>query len=355
MHVCSSVARRTILARPHRSYVTRVQLITGSFGAGKTTAIRRLMAGKPEAELWVVVLNEFTDAGIDALSVAQSARGSFDVRLVAGGCLCCVGELEFGRQLREILRSYPPARLLIEPSGAGHAADIVDVLGGYQSQGALTLESIVCLVDSQDAVRIDATRPETEWSQIQSADALLLSKPDLADAGARAAFSDIAAAQYPAKAFVGECLLGEIPLEAMQPLARTQVFSMLRAQTSYSAPVGQAFELQGRQATESSLALLGHHGVQWQMPADLRFARVVLEPRLRWMAEAYGGYLVRMKGVFRTGPGPGLLLQSAQGRALSVEDSAYRRDSRLEIVVGAAPSASFLNEWRQLLRDAANP
>ena len=84
--------------------MTRAQFITGSFGAGKTTAIRRLMAGKPEAEMWVVVLNEFTDAGIAALGVAQAARGNFDVRLVAGGCLCCVGVLEFGRQLREILR-----------------------------------------------------------------------------------------------------------------------------------------------------------------------------------------------------------------------------------------------------------
>ena len=106
--------------------MTGANIITGSFGAGKTTAIRWLMSQKPEHELWVVILNEFTDAGIDALSVAESARGSFDVRLVAGGCLCCVGQLEFGKQLREILRTLKPTRLLIEPSGAGHAADIVD-------------------------------------------------------------------------------------------------------------------------------------------------------------------------------------------------------------------------------------
>lgn len=334
--------------------MTRALLITGSFGAGKTTAIRRLMAGKPEAEMWVVVLNEFTDAGIDALSVAQSARGSFDVRLVAGGCLCCVGELEFARQLKDILRTYRPARLLIEPSGAGHAADIVDVLGAYQSQGALSLDGIVCLVDAQDAVRIDATRPETEWSQIQSADALLLSKPDLADPGARAAFADIAADQYPTKAYLGECRFGEIPAEALQPFTRAPAFSLLRSRGADTSPTSQAFELQGRVAIESSIALLGHHAVQWQLPPELRFARVVLEPRLRWMADAYGGYLVRMKGVFRTGPGPCLLIQSAHGHAVTVEDSAYRRDSRLELVVNAAPTAAFVEEWRQLLLDAVN-
>ena len=130
---------------------------------------------------------------------------------------------------------------------------------------------------------------------------------------------------------------------------------MLRSQTADSRPVSRAFELQGRQATETVLATLGHHAVQWQMPPDLHFARGALEPRLRWMAEAYGGYMVRMKGVFRTGPGPGLLLHSAQGRALSVEDSGYRRDSRLEVVLRAAPTKEFLDQWRALLRDAANP
>jgi len=93
--------------------MTRAHVITGSFGAGKTTAIRWLMSQKPRDELWVVILNEFTDAGLDALSVAQAAHGAVDVRLVAGGCLCCVGELEFGKQVRDILRNLRPTRLLI--------------------------------------------------------------------------------------------------------------------------------------------------------------------------------------------------------------------------------------------------
>src|SRR5580693_3335164 len=185
--------------------MTRAHVITGSFGSGKTTAIRRLMANKPEQELWMVVLNEFTDAGLDALSVAESARGRYDVRLVAGGCLCCVGEMEFGKQLRDILRNFKPARLLIEPSGAGHAADIVDTLALYESQKALQLDSVICLVDLQDAGRILDKRPPVEWSQIQSADALLLSKPDLANEEERQAFERIAAEQYPQKPYLGTC------------------------------------------------------------------------------------------------------------------------------------------------------
>jgi G3E family GTPase len=333
--------------------MTRVHVITGSFGAGKTTAIRWLMRNKPAAELWVVVLNEFTDAGIDALNVAQAAHGSFDVRLVAGGCLCCVGELEFGKQLRDILRELKPARLLIEPSGAGHAADIVDVLSMYERQGALRLDSIVCLVDPIDAERILRVRPDSEWSQIQSADALLLSKPDLAKDAERTAFDGIVAAQYPLKRYVGTCEHGELPAQALEPFERGAALSLLgeRGETAFESV---SFEIGGLTGSEAHGRQLGLWAVQWQLPGELTFARVLLEPQLRWQLDAHRGLLRRMKGVFRTGPGPSWLVQGT-AHGLSAEDSAYRRDSRVELVLTAAPTPDFLDHWRRLLRDAANP
>jgi G3E family GTPase len=333
--------------------MTRVHVITGSFGAGKTTAIRWLMRNKPAAELWVVVLNEFTDAGIDALNVAQAAHGSFDVRLVAGGCLCCVGELEFGKQLRDILRELKPARLLIEPSGAGHAADIVDVLSMYERQGALRLDSIVCLVDPIDAERILRVRPDSEWSQIQSADALLLSKPDLAKDAERTAFDGIVAAQYPLKRYVGTCEHGELPAQALEPFERGAALSLLgeRGETAFESV---SFEIGGLTGSEAHGRQLGLWAVQWQLPGELTFARVLLEPQLRWQLDAHRGLLRRMKGVFRTGPGPSWLVQGT-AHGLSAEDSAYRRDSRVELVLTAAPTPDFLDHWRRLLREAANP
>jgi G3E family GTPase len=337
--------------------MTRAHVITGSFGSGKTTAIRWLMANKPQSELWIVILNEFTAAGIDALSVAQSARGDYDVRLVAGGCLCCVGELEFGKQLRDILRNFKPARLLVEPSGAGHAADIVDAMSEYQRQNALHLDSIICLVDSQDAGRLLDTRPPNEWSQIQSADVLLLSKPDLASPADRAAFEEIASAQYPAKLLLGECVHGQLPAASLQAFEHTPRFSLLEVGAKAGAPaagtpITATFEIGGRVGSESQLYQLGHWAVQWMLPSELVFARVTLEPRIHWLLETYQGWLRRMKAVFRTGRGPSWLVQS-HGRGMSGEDSAFRRDSRLEIVLTVEPTPDFLNQWRQLLRDAA--
>jgi G3E family GTPase len=332
--------------------MTVANIITGSFGAGKTTAIRWLMSHKPEHELWVVILNEFTDAGIDALSVAESARGSFDVRLVAGGCLCCVGQLEFGKQLREILRTLKPTRLLIEPSGAGHAADIVDELAAYEAQRALVLDSVVCLVDALDANRILHTREAGEWSQIQSADVLLMSKPDLAAPQDRQAFHAIAAEQYPAKRYLGVCHGGVLPTEAMLSYSRAAGFTLVNEDQEALPPIVMEFTVAGLAGSEIQSNQLGLWAVGWVLPRELTFSRVVIEPRLDWLLEAYGTWLRRFKAVFRTGPGPSWLIQS-RGRGVRGEDSAYRRDSRLEIVLDVKPTEDLLEAWRSMLRDAA--
>jgi len=332
--------------------LAKTHLITGSFGAGKTTTIRRLMAHKPAQELWVVILNEFTEAGLDALAVSQAAEGRYDVRLVAGGCLCCVGELEFGKQIRDILRHLRPERLLIEPSGAAHASQIVDELALYETQGALRLDSVICLVDPLDAVRLDARREGNEWSQIQAADVLLLSKPDLADAAARSAFASIVAAQYPAKPCIGSCSHGTLPEEALQAYTRAPTFSLVEQQTAATPSVQEPFSIAAASGRECRVAALGDTAVSWILPQNLVFSRSVVAPRLEWLLEAQRGSLRRVKGVLRTGPGPSWSFQS-HGRGLASEDSGYRRDSRLEILFRNAPTAAAVDGWRDMLRSAA--
>jgi G3E family GTPase len=227
-----------------------------------------------------------------------------------------------------------PARLLIEPSGAGHAADIIDELATYESQRALTLDSVICLVDPLDAGRILHSRGANEWSQIQSGDVLLMSKSDLAGPSERAFFDEIAAAQYPAKRYLGSCSGGVLPPEALRQYSRSPHFSLLQEADSTSAPCTGEFAVGG---------FVGR---------ELTISRIVIEPRLHWMIDAYQGGLLRFKAVFRTGPGPSWLVQS-HGRGLSGEDSAYRRDSRIEIVLTAKPTEDFLEAWRGMLRDAA--
>jgi hypothetical protein len=112
------------------------------------------------------------------------------------------------------------------------------------------------------------------------------------------------------------------------------------------------FAVAGLTGSETHLSQLGLWAVNWTLPRQLIFSRVVIEPRLNWLLDVTQAWLRRFKAVFRTGPGPSWLIQS-HGRGLSGEDSAYRRDSRLEIVLDAKPTEEFLNSWREMLRDAA--
>ena len=192
------------------------------------------------------------------------------MRLVAGGCLCCVGELEFDKQLRDILRSFRPARLLIEPSGAGHAADIVDALSVYESQRALRLDSVDCLIDALDAERVLRAHGSNEWSQIQSADVLLLSKPDLAGVREQQAFEEIAAAQYPAKRYLGSCRNGELPPAALAEHQRPASFTLVRA-AGVSDAAQSAFCIGGRTGSETQLQQLGLWAVSLDTAARADF------------------------------------------------------------------------------------
>jgi hypothetical protein len=115
-----------------------------------------------------------------------------------------------------------------------------------------------------------------------------------------------------------------------------------------------AFAVAGLVGSEAQSQQLGLWAVNWILPRELTFSRAVIEPRLVWLLQAYEGWLRRLKAVLRTGPGPSWLVQS-HGRGLSGEDSAYRRDSRMEIVLTSAPTPAFLDAWRGMLRDASNP
>jgi hypothetical protein len=160
----------------------------------------------------------------------------------------------------------------------------------------------------------------------------------------------IAAAQYPAKGYVGSCLNGELPPESLRHFTRAAGFSLLR-DLAAAPPVATTFAIAGLVGSETQVQQLGLWAVNWILPRELVFSRTIIEPRLSWLLDAYPGRC-RLKAVLRTGPGPSWLIQS-HGRGLSGEDSSYRRDSRIEMVFSTAPTAEFLDLCRTLLRDAA--
>ncbi len=131
--------------------------------------------------------------------------------------------------------------------------------------------------------------------------------------------------------------------------SRAPAFSHFVETPAATAASAVTFAIAGCDANETQSSHLGFTAVSWILPRELHFSRAIIEPRLHWLLDAYGGAITRLKGVLRTGPGPAWLFQS-HGRGLSSEDSAYRRDSRIEIVLAAAPTERFLEDWRAMPR-----
>jgi len=335
-----------------------VNVITGALGVGKTTAIAKLLAGKPADEYWVVILNEFTDAGIDALTLAAAAHGAYDVRVIPGGCLCCTGELDFRRQLRAILQERRPHRILIEPSGIGHPGAVIEELRGQERVGALRLASTVGLVDPK---RLDAFDIEgVERDQLTAADVLLLAKADTANADERRLFELKARRSFPPKRWIGLNEGDTLSVIALNPPASSYEFLITARPTVHADAREHAHESEVRErgvkfgsygvsATEHNL--LGRNACGWSIPREATFNRVKLANSLQSGAEGQLASIERVKAVLRTGIDHWTLFNVSPA-GMGEEPCGWRQDSRIEVqgVAGAAIDwARWDAYWQSML------
>jgi len=357
-------------------------VVTGPLGCGKTTLIAGLLAAKPADEHWAVLLNEFTDAGIDALTVAAAARGPYDVRLIPGGCLCCAGEADFRRTLQELVAGPRPARIIVEPSGIGHPAGIVEELLAHQAAGGILLEGVLGLVDPAVAAgtagSADAERDELARATAEIADVLALAKADLATPAQVAAFEAAAAALFPAKRGIGQVSQGRLPpalREALQgggvaaprqamsgaQSARPHDHAAERASATAhdhahaDAPGTAAVAVSGA-GERVGFSHLGRVGARWSFPPAVSFseARVLAALGADTTGIAGLGRPERIKAVLRVDEDEWVLVQRAGGR-VSIAPSAWRRDNRIEIQL--EPGSDWAPEswdavWRAAMRSA---
>jgi len=190
--------------------VTRVpaNLITGFLGAGKTTAILSLLAARPAGERWAVLINEFGAARIDVASPGNGANGIV-VREVAGGCICCTGQVTMHVTLTRLLRTTRPDRLLIEP-GLGHLAGIINFLRDTQMAQALELRATVCIIDPRQYADPGIAAREDYREQVRLADVLVINRRDLATPDELAMTGRAAAGFSPPKLAIVETGRGKL-------------------------------------------------------------------------------------------------------------------------------------------------
>lgn len=345
-----------------------VWVVTGPLGVGKTTLIAQLFANKPAAEDWVVLLNEFTDAGIDALTVAAAARGAFDVRLVPGGCLCCAGEADFRRNLLELIHERRPARIVVEPSGIGHPVGIVEELLAHEARGELRLEWVLGLLDSSHLSALDPGAASVAAAAVQIADAVLLTKADIIEPAARSRFFAGVERLYPPKRWSGVIQDGVLPSDLFESMLFPPARSAGRVrQVSHHHEHHEHHEHHGSreqagrhddsqdelvtlgEGERRSIIRLGRPGARWVFPRSVAFSRSRLAAVFVAGAAPLGveaGELERFKAVVRIAEDEWILLQWAEGM-LSMSETAWRRDNRLELQCrpGSAWSAET---WDQL-------
>ena len=314
-----------------------VNVITGALGVGKTTAIAKLLASKPVDEYWVVILNEFTDVGVDALTLAAAARGAYDVRAIPGGCLCCTGELDFRRQLRAILQERRPHRILIEPSGIGHPGVVIEELRGQERMGALRLMSTVGLVDPK---RLDVFDSDgVERDQLTASDVLLLSKADTATENEQRLFEAKARAMFPPKRWIGLSEAGVLATTALNPPAaayefmipvRPDLHATARDHVHDSSSRERVIHFGKHAATATEHMLLDRQACGWTIPREVTFNRVKLMDSLQHNAERLLSNVDRLKAVLRTGIDHWALINVSPA-GISDAPCSWRQDSRIEV------------------------
>lgn len=155
-------------------------LITGFLGAGKTTAIRQLLAKKPAGERWALLINEFGDVGIDAALLNDSAAdANVFVKEVPGGCLCCANQLNLQIALNLLLKRARPHRLLIEPTGLGHPRELLKLLQGEYYREVLSPRASLALIDARRITDSRYSEHPIFNQQLEMADVIVASKMDL--------------------------------------------------------------------------------------------------------------------------------------------------------------------------------
>lgn len=185
------------MERPHGNpAIVRVptNVITGFLGVGKTSAILHLLKSKPDTERWAVLVNEFGEIGVDGslFQGQHSEKSGIYIREVPGGCMCCAAGLPMQVALNQLLAHARPDRLLIEPTGLGHPAEVLEVLTAEHNLAALSLQKVITLVDARKLKDSRYTEHETFNQQIAIADLIVGNKQDLYQDGDEAALEHYA-------------------------------------------------------------------------------------------------------------------------------------------------------------------
>ena len=159
--------------------MTRIDVVSGFLGAGKTTLIKKLLKDAVDASKTVLIENEFGEIGIDGGFLQESG---IEIKEMSQGCICCSLVGDFGTSLKEVIDTYSPERILIEPSGVGKLSDVLKAIERVAGELDVKINSAVAVVDASKAKMYSKNFGEFFVNQIEYAGTVILSRTDTASA-----------------------------------------------------------------------------------------------------------------------------------------------------------------------------
>ena len=155
--------------------MTKVDIISGFLGAGKTTLIKELLADGLKGQQVVLIENEFGEIGIDGGFLKEAG---IEIREMNSGCICCSLVGDFGTALGEVAKQYHPDRIIIEPSGVGKLSDVIRAVENVKEEAGVEVNSAATVVDVLKCRIYLKNFGEFYKNQVESAGTVILSRTD---------------------------------------------------------------------------------------------------------------------------------------------------------------------------------
>lgn len=155
--------------------MTRIDIVSGFLGAGKTTLIKKLLMDALKGQQVVLIENEFGEIGIDGGFLKDAG---IEIREMNSGCICCSLVGDFGKALTEVITKYHPDRIIIEPSGVGKLSDVIKAVNDVEKEAGVALNSATTVVDVNKCKMYLRNFGEFFENQVESAGTIILSRTD---------------------------------------------------------------------------------------------------------------------------------------------------------------------------------
>ena len=158
--------------------MTKVDIISGFLGAGKTTFIKKLISEVYQGEQIVLIENEFGEIGIDSRFMQNSG---VEVTEMNSGCICCTLVGDFARSLKQVVEEFQPDRVIIEPSGVGKLSEVADAVMAVKEDADIEISSRITVVDGKKIKLYMKNFSEFYSNQIENATTVVVSRTQLMD------------------------------------------------------------------------------------------------------------------------------------------------------------------------------